>query len=518
MATATTRAMALIGVEGAVVEVEADAHQGLPAFTLVGLPDAALSEARDRVRAAIRNSDLPFPQGKVTLNLTPAALPKRGATFDLACAAAILAAHGVPLDRRLLASSVLFGELGLDGRVRAGVGVLPAALAAHRAGFRRVVVPRANVAEAQLVEGLTVTGVSSLRALVAHLSHQPLPEQGIADDDGDGAPPAADDGRRLDLAEVLGQEQARWALEVAAAGGHHLLLNGPPGAGKTMLAERLPTVMPPLTRAEALEVSAIHSIAGQLAGGRLLTTPPYRIAHHSASAAALVGGGSGQLKVGLVSLSHRGVLFLDEAPEFNRNVLDALREPLESGEVTISRAGIHQLFPAKFTLVLAANPCPCAGVGGGGDECTCGSAARRRYLARLSGPLLDRVDLRPLVPAVGVGALSAALGQAESSATVATRVELARERAAHRLRDTPWRRMTDVPASQLRQRWPLDLNTLHHAYHALDRGKLTARGFDRTLRVAWTMADLRGLATPGRAEVDEALALRGVYVPKRVAA
>lgn len=516
MATATTRAMALIGVEGAVVEVEADAHPGLPTFNLVGLPDTALSEARDRVRAAIRNSGLPFPQGKVTLNLTPAALPKRGATFDLACAAAILATTGVPLDRGLLAGSVLFGELGLDGRVRAGAGVLPAALAAHRAGFRQVVVPRANVTEARLVDGLAVTGVSSLRGLVAHLARQPLPDDDGAEDSADPVLPDAD--RRLDLAEVLGQDEARWAVEVAAAGGHHLLLNGPPGAGKTMLAERLPTVMPPLTRAEALEVSAIHSVAGQLAGGRLLTSPPYRIAHHSASAAALVGGGSGQLKVGLVSLSHRGVLFLDEAPEFSRNVLDALREPLESGEVTISRSGIHQMFPAKFTLVMAANPCPCAGIGGGGDECTCGSAARRRYYARISGPLLDRVDLRPHVPAVGVGALAEGLGRGESSASVAARVLLARERMSHRLQETPWTRMADVPSSALRERWPLDLETLQSAYDALDRGRLTARGFDRTLRVAWTMADLRGLGKPGRAEVVQALRMRGLHVAKRAAA
>ncbi|MDX6224640.1 MAG: magnesium chelatase family protein, partial [Frankiales bacterium] len=276
MRTATTQAIALLGVDGHLVEVEADISDGLPGLALVGLPDTALSEARDRVRAAVKNSGLTWPQGRMTLNLTPAALPKRGACFDLACAAAILAANGLDLDAQLLRRSVLVGELGLDGRVRPGVGVLPAVLAARRAGFDRVIVPRANAAEARLVAGLRVTGVTSLNELVSHLRGQPVQE------DLDPTAPEEQDVREPpDLADVMGQPEARWAMEVAAAGGHHVFLKGPPGAGKTMLAERLPGILPPLAPEEALEVSAIHSIVGRLVGGRLITTPPFQVAHHT---------------------------------------------------------------------------------------------------------------------------------------------------------------------------------------------------------------------------------------------
>jgi magnesium chelatase family protein len=511
--TATTQAVALVGVEGHLVEVEADIAQGIPAFSLVGVPDTALSEARDRVRAAIKNSGFDWPQARMTLNLTPAALPKRGASFDLACAAAILAANGEEHRPERLSRSVLLGELGLDGRVRPGLGVLPAVIAARSAGFERVVVPRANAAEARLVEGLRVTGVESLRELFDHLKGLP-----VAEDLEPTAPEEQE--RRLppDLADVLGQPEARWAMEVAAAGGHHVLLKGPPGAGKTMLAERLPGILPPLTPAEALEVSAIHSIVGRLNGGRLITTPPFQVAHHTASAVALVGGGGGAIKPGLVSLAHRGVLFLDEAPEFKRDALEALRQPLGDTSVVISRAVGQRAFPCSFQLVMAANPCPCAASGGADAECTCGPAERRRYQAKLSGPLLDRVDLHLEVRAVSTGDLMLNREPGERSTLVAARVLEARARMSARFEGTPWRRNADVPAPELKRRWPLPVGTLRAAYLQVDRGKLTARGFDRTISVAWTIADLRGLPAPGCDEVDDALRLRGLHVPQRAAA
>jgi magnesium chelatase family protein len=513
MATATTQAIALLGVDGHLVEVEADIAQGVPGLALVGLADTALSEARDRVRAAVKNSGFGWPQARMTLNLTPAALPKRGAAFDLACAAALLAANGLEIDARLLRESVLIGELGLDGRVRPGVGVLPAVIAARRAGFSRVIVPRANAAEARLVLGVRVTGIGSLRELVAHLRGEPVPDElepVTAAADAAADPP--------DLADVLGQPEARFAMEVAAAGGHHVYLKGPPGAGKTMLAARLPGILPPLGREEALEVSAIHSVVGRLTGGRLITTPPFEVAHHTASATALVGGGSSTIKPGLVSLAHRGVLFLDEAPEFSRDALEALRQPMGDQQVVIARTAVQQVFPCSFQLVMAANPCPCAAVGGADAECTCGPGDLRRYRSKVSGPLLDRVDLHVEMRSVTSADLMLDRGRGEPTAVVAARVRAARDRTRHRLEGTPWRRNADVPAAELKRRWPLGMEALRPAYLNVERGRLTARGFDRAISVAWTIADLRGLALPGPAEVDEALRLRGVHVPARVAA
>jgi magnesium chelatase family protein len=509
MPLARTLAVALVGVEGRMVEVEADLAQGLPGLTLIGLPDTSLQEARDRIRAAIVNSGESWPQRRITLGLSPASLPKRGSSFDLAMAIAVLAAAGV-VPTASLADTVLVGELGLDGRVRPVRGVLPAVLAAAAADVRRVVVASANAAEAALVPDVRVVAVATLRELLDYLRHGHLPARADAVTT-PAAPLAADadERRELDLADVVGQPVGRAAVEVAAAGGHHLLLLGDPGAGKTMLAERLPGLLPPLDREAALEVTVVHSVAGVLPPGcPLITRPPYRDPHHTATVAALVGGGSTLARPGAVSLAHRGVLFLDEAPEFSTGVLDALRQPLESGRVTIARSAGTTCFPARFTLVLAANPCPCGAPSGPAGRCTCSAAVKRRYLAKMSGPLLDRIDLQVELSAVTRLELLADRGNIEPSARVADRVRAARQRTAARYAGTPWRTNAEVPGQELRRRWPPEPRSMRPVERALGDGRLSARGLDRVLRIAWTIADLDGRGRPGVAEVDRAVGLR----------
>ncbi|MEV4868932.1 YifB family Mg chelatase-like AAA ATPase [Streptomyces syringium] len=524
MGFARTCSVALVGVEGVVVEVQADLEPGVAAFTLVGLPDKSLVESRDRVRAAVVNSGAEWPQKKLTVGLSPASVPKGGSGFDLAVACAVLGA-AERIDPREIADLMMIGELGLDGRVRPVRGVLPAVLAAAEAGYRQVVVPERTTAEAALVPGVSVLGVRSLRQLIAVLTDEPVPEEEDRPREGSPDPmlaglsvPGVGIGagallgeRRPDLAEVAGQSRARRALEVAAAGRHHLYFQGPPGAGKTMLAERLPGLLPPLTPQESLEVTAVHSVAGVLPAGQpLVERAPYCAPHHSASMASLVGGGSGMPRPGAVSLAHRGVLFMDEAPEFSGRVLDALRQPLESGHVIVARsAGVMRL-PARFLLALAANPCPCGRHGLTGEGCDCAPQAVRRYRSRLSGPLMDRVDLRVTVEPVArselVG-LGAGHG-AESTADVAARVRAARDRALFRYADTPWRTNSEVPGHELRTRWRAAPEALAEAERDMERGLLTARGLDRVLRVAWTLADLAGHDRPDAADVNHALELR----------
>ncbi|ATL85803.1 YifB family Mg chelatase-like AAA ATPase [Streptomyces malaysiensis] len=526
MGFARTCSVALVGVEGVVVEVQADLEPGVAAFTLVGLPDKSLVESRDRVRAAVVNSGGEWPQRKLTVGLSPASVPKGGSGFDLAVACAVLGA-AERVDPREIADLMMIGELGLDGRVRPVRGVLPAVLAASEAGYRQVVVPEQTAAEAALVPGVSVLGVRSLRQLIAVLTDAPVPEEeepqelgrpdpmlagltvpGAGMGTGVAAVPGAGAGRP-DLADVAGQRAARTALEVAAAGGHHLFLSGPPGAGKTMLAERLPGLLPPLTQQEALEVTAVHSVAGVLPPGQpLVQTPPYCAPHHSATMAALVGGGNGLPRPGAVSLAHRGVLFLDEAPEFSGKALDALRQPLESGHVVVARSAGMMRMPARFLLMLAANPCPCGRHGLLGDVCECSPATVRRYQSRLSGPLLDRVDLRVRVEAVSRTELTGGGAGAESSESVAARVQEARERSAARLLDTPWRLNSEVPGHELRTRWQPVPGALREAERDMERGLLTARGLDRVLRVAWTVADLAGHDRPMAPDIAQALQLR----------
>ncbi|MCL6292200.1 YifB family Mg chelatase-like AAA ATPase [Streptomyces sp. ID03-2B] len=526
MGFARACSVALVGVEGVVVEVQADLEPGVAAFTLVGLPDKSLVESRDRVRAAVVNSGAEWPQKKLTVGLSPASVPKSGSGFDLAVASAVLGA-AERIDPAAIADVVMIGELGLDGRVRPVRGVLPAVLAAAEAGYEQVVVPEQSAGEAALVPGISVLGVRSLRQLIAVLCDEPVPEE-PADDQGRpdamlaglmipgtglgaGLAPAAarGDGHRPDLADVAGQPRPRRALEVAAAGGHHLLFSGPPGAGKTMLAERLSAVLPPLTRQESLEVTAVHSVAGILPPGEpLVSRAPYCAPHHSATMQSLVGGGNGIPRPGAVSLAHRGVLFLDEAPEFSGKALDALRQPLESGHVVVARAAGVVRLPARFLMVLAANPCPCGRHTLTGAGCECPPSVVRRYQARLSGPLLDRVDLRVEVEPVDRADLLGQGGRGESTAVVAARVRDARARAAERLAGTPWTTNSEVPGHELRTRLLAAPGALAAAERDLERGILTARGLDRVLRVAWTVADLRGADRPDDSDVAVALELR----------
>jgi magnesium chelatase family protein len=500
---ACLRTAALAGIDAAVVYVEVDVSFGLPIFTMVGLPDASVRESRDRVRAAIRNSGFEFPAHRITVNLSPGDVRKAGASFDLPIALGILAAQGV-VRRREATDVVILGELSLDGGIQPARGVLPIAAAAVRQGAGQIILPRANATEARVVAGLAVLPVSTLAEAVAALndpaSIELVPHQ----------PNASTVDEEADLADVHGQLLARRALEVASAGGHNLLLVGPPGAGKTMMARRVPSILPPMSLDEALEASSVHSVAGLLPpGGGLLTRRPFRAPHHTISNVALVGGGS-HARPGEVSLAHHGVLFLDELLEFHRHVLEVLRQPLEEGRVVIARAARTAVFPARFVLIGAMNPCPCGFAGDPMRECRCPPQHLFRYRQRLSGPLRDRLDLTVEVAAVPPETLDAGVA-GERSAAVRARVVAAREVQRDRYASTRIRTNGELTTSLLAEHCRLNRAGGQLMRVATERLALSARGYDRVRRVARTIADLAGSKTVEAEHVAEALQFRASF-------
>lgn len=508
---AYTRSVTLDGLSGRPIEIEVDISNGLPTTVVVGLPDATVHEARDRCRAAVVNSGTSWPDQRVTINLAPSSLPKSGSHYDLAIALAVFAAKQlIPIAP--LHDAVFLGELALDGRLRAIRGVLPATLVAVEAGFSRIYVPEVNVQEAELVEGVTVIGLRSLRQAVALLlgEEEPIdPPVPPLDQPQTVTWTGSERLGNLDLADIAGQDEARLSIIVAAAGGHHMAMTGPPGIGKTMLAQRLPGLLPDLGYAQSIATSAVHSVAGVLsADSPLLTRPPFLDPHHTASAASIVGGGSRAIRPGVMSLAHHGVLFLDEAPEFASNVLDALRQPLESGHVVVSRATQTVAYPARFQLLLASNPCPCGLSSAVSNQCECTPLMRRRYKDRISGPIRDRIDIHRNLTSLSRPELANSLSTARPTAEIAQVVAAARKRQAERYVNTPWSLNSEVPGVELRKRWPLE----HRARALIDQQlrsqKLSARSADRILRLSWTVADVVGHDLPDAEDVDAALALR----------